>query len=97
MNKPTQPNLNGPTNGRRSEIANAPEILEQLIQQAERAGASDVHLQMRQESAEIAFRLDGVITPISNLPAAVAERVFGRIKFLARLKTYQDSLPQATG
>jgi len=24
----------------------------------------------------------------------VAERVFGRIKFLARLKTYQESLPQ---
>ena len=94
MNEPTQPNLRGPANGRRNDVANAPEILEQLILQAERAGASDIHLQMRQESAEIAFRLDGVITPISNLPAAVAERVFGRIKFLARLKTYQDSLPQ---
>jgi len=94
MNDATQPVLSGQTNGRRNEVANAPEILEQLLQQAERAGASDIHLQMRQESAEIAFRLDGVITPISNLPAAVAERVFGRIKFLSRLKTYQDSLPQ---
>jgi len=28
------------------------------------------------------------------LSEAVAERVFGRIKFLARLKTYQESLPQ---
>ena len=72
----------------------APEILERLVAQAERAGASDIHLQMRSGSALIAFRLDGVMTPTAELPAAIAERVFGRIKFLARLKTYQESLPQ---
>jgi hypothetical protein len=29
-----------------------------------------------------------MITPIRELPAEIAERVFGRIKFLARLKTH---------
>ena len=72
----------------------APEVLQRLIHQAERAGASDIHLQMRGKVAEVCFRLDGVLTPRSELPANVAERVFGRIKFLSRLKTYQDSLPQ---
>ena len=72
----------------------APEILERLVAQAERAGASDIHLQMRAGSASVTFRLDGVMTPTAELPAAVAERVLGRIKFLARLKTYQESLPQ---
>jgi type II secretory ATPase GspE/PulE/Tfp pilus assembly ATPase PilB-like protein len=72
----------------------APEILKQLIDQAERAGASDVHLHMRDDAALVTFRLDGVMTPTTVLPQDVAERVFGRIKFLARLKTYQDSLPQ---
>jgi type II secretory ATPase GspE/PulE/Tfp pilus assembly ATPase PilB-like protein len=72
----------------------APKILEQLVQQAERAGASDIHLQMRGKAAEVAFRLDGVITRARELPAEVADRVFGRIKFLARLKTYQETLPQ---
>jgi len=72
----------------------APEILKQLVHQAERAGASDIHLQMRGDAAEVAFRLDGVVTPTTTIPPNVAERVFGRIKFLARLKTYQDSLPQ---
>jgi general secretion pathway protein E len=72
----------------------APEILERLVAQAERAGASDIHLQMRAGSASVTFRLDGVMTPTAELPAAIAERVFGRIKFLARLKTYQESLPQ---
>src|SRR5271154_2019117 len=74
--------------------ASAPEVLENLVRLAERAGASDIHLQMRGKSAEIGFRLDGIITPGRELPAEIAERVFGRIKFLARLKTYQESLPQ---
>jgi type II secretory ATPase GspE/PulE/Tfp pilus assembly ATPase PilB-like protein len=72
----------------------APKILEQLVRQAEQSGASDIHLQMRGKSAEVAFRLDGVITPGGELSAEIAERVFGRVKFLARLKTYQESLPQ---
>jgi type II secretory ATPase GspE/PulE/Tfp pilus assembly ATPase PilB-like protein len=82
------------TNGENATETSAPKILEQLVGQAERAGASDIHLQMRGKSAEVGFRLDGIITPSRELPADVAERVFGRIKFLARLKTYQESLPQ---
>jgi len=72
----------------------APKVLERLVRQAELAGASDIHLQMRGKIAEVGFRLDGIIAPGTELPADVAERVFGRIKFLARLKTYQESLPQ---
>jgi type II secretory ATPase GspE/PulE/Tfp pilus assembly ATPase PilB-like protein len=74
--------------------SSAPEVLERLVQQAEGAGASDIHLQMGEGKASIWFRLDGVMTPTSELHAEVADRVFGRIKFLARLKTYQESLPQ---
>ena len=74
--------------------ASAPEVLENLVRLAERAGASDIHLQMRGKSAEVGFRLDGIITPGREQPAEIADRVFGRIKFLARLKTYQETLPQ---
>ena len=79
---------------RSNEADAAPEILEKLVQRAERAGASDIHIQMRGKAAEVSFRLDGVIAPVGELSEAVAERVAGRIKFLARLKTYQESLPQ---
>lgn len=72
----------------------APKTLEDLIQRAETAGASDVHLQMNGEGAEVCFRLDGVMNSGTHLEKDLAERVFGRIKFLARLKTYQESLPQ---
>ena len=72
----------------------APELLEDLVHQAETAAASDIHLQMLGKTAQVSFRLDGVMTPAIALPDPVADRVFGRIKFLARLKTYQASLPQ---
>jgi len=74
--------------------ASAPKIVEELVHQAERASASDIHLQMDHHGAAVSFRLDGLMTPASSLPPDLAERVFGRIKFLARLKTYQESMPQ---
>ena len=75
-------------------LEDAPQLLEKLVRHAERSGASDIHIQMRRPTAEVAFRLDGVMTPPWGLDADVAERVGGRVKFLARLKTYQESLPQ---
>ena len=83
-----------PPTGPDAPEASAPLILEQLVHHAEKAGASDIHLQLHSGSAVVAYRLDGVLTPAAPLGPDVAERVFGRIKFLARLKTYQDSLPQ---
>ena len=72
----------------------APEAVEQLIRRAESAAASDIHLQMTGDGAVVSFRLDGLMTPATQFPPELAERVFGRIKFLAQLKTYQESLPQ---
>jgi type II secretory ATPase GspE/PulE/Tfp pilus assembly ATPase PilB-like protein len=88
------PAQNIQADGEKTSTTSAPEILENLVRVAERAGASDIHLQMRGKSAEVGFRLDGIITPGRELPAEIAERVFGRIKFLSRLKTYQETLPQ---
>ena len=73
---------------------NAPKILEEMVRRAEAARASDIHLQMHDGAAGVAFRLDGMLTAVEELSAEVADRVFGRIKYLARLKTYQESLPQ---
>jgi general secretion pathway protein E len=76
------------------ETAAAPTFLEDLVHQAERARASDIHLQMLGKVAEVSFRLDGVMARRIEVPGPLAERVFGRIKYLSRLKTYQESLPQ---
>jgi type II secretory ATPase GspE/PulE/Tfp pilus assembly ATPase PilB-like protein len=68
--------------------------LEALVQKAGRAGASDIHLQTVSEGANVLFRLDGVMVDVERFAPELAARVFGRIKFLANLKTYQEALPQ---
>ena len=72
----------------------APQLLARLVVEAEKAGASDIHLHMQGDHALVRVRLDGVLTTLQPIANPLAERVFGRIKYLARLKTYQDSLPQ---
>lgn len=89
----SNPASNGPVSAAASP-SSAPAVLEALIQRAEAAGASDIHLHALGDRATVAFRLDGVLVPVEDLPADLAERVFGRVKYLARLKTYQESLPQ---
>lgn len=74
--------------------SSAPEALERLIRHAERSGASDIHLQMLEGRALVSFRLDGILAPGIEIPAELGERLIGRIKYLARLKTYQESMPQ---
>lgn len=78
-----------------SSDADAPPVVADLVRRAEVAGASDIHLQTAADrSALVSFRLDGLLAPVLTLPAGLAERVFGRIKYLSRLQTWQDSLPQ---
>lgn len=65
-----------------------------LLSEAKSAGASDVHLQSIPEGLEIGFRLDGILQRIRRLHGESSQRLLGRIKYLARLKTYVDALPQ---
>lgn len=74
--------------------SDAPAFLVELIHQAQHSGASDIHLHQVGDRAEVCFRVDGVLVPRMTLAGDLAERVFGRIKYLSRLKTYQHSLPQ---
>ena len=74
--------------------ASAPRALEELIQHAQQARASDIHLQAENGQVRVAYRLDGVMVPARTFEGDLGERIFGRIKFLARLRTYQESLPQ---
>jgi type II secretory ATPase GspE/PulE/Tfp pilus assembly ATPase PilB-like protein len=74
--------------------SDAPETVADLLRRATTAQASDIHLQRQGAIAQVAFRLDGVLVPVGELPPGLADRVFGRIKYLAHLKTYVDDLPQ---
>jgi type II secretory ATPase GspE/PulE/Tfp pilus assembly ATPase PilB-like protein len=68
--------------------------VEWLLQFATRHQASDVHLHMDRDGCRVQFRLDGVLTHVGTLPAEAAKLILGRVKYLAKLKTYVESLPQ---
>lgn len=76
--------------------ADSPAIaaVQELVRRAETAGASDIHFQIQPGDAAVAFRLDGQLVPQAPVAAELARQMAGRLKFLAKLKTYQESLPQ---
>ncbi len=72
----------------------APELVAAMLRDADQAGASDIHLQSIPGAVTLQWRLDGVLHDRGRIEMPVAERVLGRIKYLARLRTYQETLPQ---
>lgn len=73
----------------------APKICQRLFRNAADASVSDLHIQPTANGGgAVAQRLDGVLSPVETLSPEVVPLVIGRIKFLARLKTYEHSLPQ---
>jgi len=72
----------------------APRIVSRLLLDAHAAGASDLHLQTVSNGIVVRWRIDGVLQDRPGFSGPSADRIIGRIKYLSRLKTYQDSLPQ---
>ncbi|MBL9138147.1 MAG: Flp pilus assembly complex ATPase component TadA [Verrucomicrobiales bacterium] len=85
-----------PTPTEFSATEDAPSVLRQLLERAVASGASDLHLQRLTPGGAwmVRFRLDGVLVPVARLSPDLAERVSGRVKYLAGLKTYVETLPQ---
>jgi len=59
----------------------APKILEQLVHQAEQAGASDIHLQMRGKAAEVSFRSTASLFPAPNSPPTWRSALLAALNF----------------
>ena len=72
----------------------APKTVDALIKRAETVGASDVHLQTTPTGLNVMFRMDGLLAKVEDFEGELAERIRGRIKYLAKLQTWQDAVPQ---
>jgi type II secretory ATPase GspE/PulE/Tfp pilus assembly ATPase PilB-like protein len=69
-------------------------IVDELLHQAVAAGASDIHFEPTGADLKVKYRLDGVLSPVESLPAAVAENTIARLKVLGGLLTYRNDIPQ---
>jgi general secretion pathway protein E len=69
-------------------------LINALLTQAVREGASDVHLEIFESRALVRFRVDGVLREVLRPQKAVAQPVVSRIKVMAKLDIAEKRLPQ---
>jgi type IV pilus assembly protein PilB len=65
-----------------------------IIEYGVKAGASDIHIEPREEMVVTRYRIDGVLRQIDTLPRNVLGALVSRIKILANLKIDEHRAPQ---
>lgn len=65
-----------------------------IIDYGVRAGASDVHIEPRENFVLVRYRVDGILREANKLPRKVLNSLVSRIKILANLKIDEHRAPQ---
>jgi type IV pilus assembly protein PilB len=75
---------------------NAPvvQVVDRILTQAIRDRASDVHIEPTDEDVRVRFRIDGALTEILKLPAAIGPVLVSRIKIMANMNIVERRRPQ---
>lgn len=64
----------------------APEILEEIFDDALAYNASDIHFEPQGDHVVVRFRVDGLLKEAGNIPAAYYDNVLNRVKVQSRLR-----------
>lgn len=72
----------------------APEILEEIIEDAVTFSASDIHFEPRKNKLIIRFRINGVLYLAGIVPEEYYPNILNRIKIMANLRVDEHSRPQ---
>lgn len=65
-----------------------------ILEYGIRAGASDVHVEPREDYVQVRYRIDGVLREANKLPRNVLAALVSRIKILSNLKIDERRVPQ---
>ncbi len=69
-------------------------LVQSLVERAAAAQASDIHIEPREDSVRVRFRIDGVLHTVETLPLSVKAALSSRIKIMAQLNIAERRLPQ---
>jgi type II secretory ATPase GspE/PulE/Tfp pilus assembly ATPase PilB-like protein len=69
-------------------------LVDCVIIDAVRAGASDIHIEPWESSVAVRVRLSGVLNELVHLPSDLLPKIVGRLKILANLIGHETTLPQ---
>ncbi len=81
----------GPQGGQE---APAVRLVREIVSDAVRLRASDIHVEPRKENVEVRMRIDGVLQVWREFPRDLQDSVASRIKVLAELDINEKRLPQ---
>lgn len=70
------------------------QVVNAMLAEAVRAGASDIHVETRADGVRIRLRLDGVLRDVQQLGSEFRAAVVSRLKVLAGLDIAERRLPQ---
>jgi len=65
-----------------------------IIEYAIRSGASDVHIEPREQYVSVRYRIDGILREANRLPKKILAALVSRIKILSNLKIDERRVPQ---
>lgn len=88
------PEANDPNAARTSAQGPAVQMVNAMLSEAIRLGASDIHVEPRRGGLEVRLRVDGVLHLWKALPKDMQDVVTARIKVMAELDINEKRLPQ---
>jgi type IV pilus assembly protein PilB len=69
-------------------------LVNHILTDAVRRGASDVHLEPYEREFRVRFRVDGVLQPVMSPPLRLRDALTSRVKIMAKLDIAEKRLPQ---
>ena len=69
-------------------------LVNAILADAIRAGASDVHIEPREKGLELRYRVDGLLRKIMSMPKRVQNKVLSRIKIMSHMDISERRKPQ---
>src|SRR2546428_9423079 len=77
-----------------SEDAPVGRLVNVLLVDALRRGASDIHIEPYEKELRIRFRIDGVLYDVMRPPLKMRDALISRVKIMSKLDIYEKRLPQ---
>ncbi|MGH9458903.1 MAG: type IV-A pilus assembly ATPase PilB [Thermoanaerobaculia bacterium] len=77
-----------------SEEAPVVKLVNLILTDAIKRGASDIHIEPYEKEFRVRFRIDGILYEIMNPPLKLRDAITSRIKILAKLDISEKRLPQ---
>jgi type II secretory ATPase GspE/PulE/Tfp pilus assembly ATPase PilB-like protein len=69
-------------------------LVDNLLGNAVKYSASDIHFEPTSTELLIKYRLDGVLNTVEKIPKYISDNVVARLKVLGGLLTYRNDIPQ---